>query len=103
MEKNATRLYLEAAQEGDYVAQIELARRYDRGIGVDQDDEAALHWLLQSKASAPTEARLSTQFGNASKVDLTPLHHAVKQNDTNSIRNRRKAYKHFANVGDKNN
>jgi TPR repeat protein len=36
MEENATGLYLEAAERGDYMAQIELARRYYGGIGVGQ-------------------------------------------------------------------
>ena len=51
MEENATHLYLEAAEGGDHVAQIELARRYNCGIGVHRDYEAAFHWLLQSEAT----------------------------------------------------
>jgi hypothetical protein len=106
MEENATSLYLEAAEGGDCMAQIELARRYNCGIGVDQDYEAALRWLLKSEAteaSTPTEALVTSQSHNSSRIDLTPLHHAAKQNDTNGVRNRYVAYKQFVNVGDKNN
>ncbi|RUP51804.1 P-loop containing nucleoside triphosphate hydrolase protein [Jimgerdemannia flammicorona] len=51
MEEHVTWLYLDAAEAGDYVAQRELARRYQYGIGVTMDDDAAFHWLSQTLRS----------------------------------------------------
>ncbi|RUP51961.1 P-loop containing nucleoside triphosphate hydrolase protein [Jimgerdemannia flammicorona] len=45
VEENASRLYLDAANAGDRASQIELARRYQVGIGVQMNSDAAFYWL----------------------------------------------------------
>ncbi len=105
METDATTLYKNAAEAGDKMAQKELAYRYYGGIGVPVDSEAALHWLCQSdipELSGPPGQQIPPHSYEDSRIDLTPLHHAVRRQDVVSIRNHAMHYKQFANMGDKN-
>jgi TPR repeat protein len=46
------RLYEEAANAGEFFAQIELARIYSRGLGVTANPDAALKWYSAAAALA---------------------------------------------------
>ncbi|RUS29494.1 hypothetical protein BC938DRAFT_480597 [Jimgerdemannia flammicorona] len=56
MEMHVTQLYLDAAKAGDRTAQKELACRYQDGIGVQMNSEAAIYWLYKFEGAELPEA-----------------------------------------------
>jgi len=58
----AVRLYEGAAEAGEFVAQVELARIYARGVHVPANPEAARKWY--AVAAAP-----KTSVGNCEKFE----------------------------------
>lgn len=51
--------FLKAAQKGDAEAQTQLARLYDDGQGVEQDEEQALEWYEKAARQGDDEAQLA--------------------------------------------
>ncbi|HET6931067.1 MAG TPA: hypothetical protein VFI45_12160 [Candidatus Acidoferrum sp.] len=48
--EEAAQLYEEAADAGEFLAQVELARMYVRGMGVPANPEAAQRWYAAAAA-----------------------------------------------------
>lgn len=47
-ERKAVELYIKAAEQGNAVAQVNLAWCYQEGSGVDKDDRKAVEWLIKA-------------------------------------------------------
>src|SRR5262249_40646791 len=93
-EKQASSLYGEAANEGDYVAALEMARRFRKRC----DYKNAKKY--EKKLEGQPAAKLQRSFYEFGRIDFTPLHYAAAQNDAHGIEKRIGEYSRFVNVGD---
>ena len=67
--EKATRLYFQAAQQGQILAQVNVGKFFEEGVGgVPQDNEEAYYWYSLALKD-PTELDKSTGENTASKVD----------------------------------
>ena len=90
----AKSLYEEAANANDRVAMLQLAR-----IHLEMRDYGAAR-ALETKLDDPSAPKLQRDFYEYGRIDLTPLHYAVLQNDVDAIEKRAEEYERFVNVGD---
>src|SRR4051794_18286919 len=83
-------------------------QRYESGIGVPMNQLAKLYLFVQVKLaelnyrSPKSTEEASRQLYKNAGVDITPLHYAVQQHDTDRIRKHADGYKQFADSEDNN-
>src|SRR5262249_26575940 len=91
-EKQASSLCEEAADAEDYAAIREMTRRWD----VDRQTRSKYEGRLKDQSAI----ELQRDFYEFGRIDFTPLHYAVAQNDAHGIEKRIGEYNQFVNVGD---
>src|SRR5438270_5588773 len=98
MYTDATQLFQMAADACDGVALQKIVRQYYWGIGVKEDREIASK--LEKQLLRFSEAQLQRDFYEYGRIDFTPLHHAVQQNNINGIQNHINEYSIFIDISD---
>ena len=98
-EIDAITLYAEA---GDRNAMEDLIFRYTHGLGVPKNTATAAYWQKRVAYAKIMKTQTSPSLSEGDGVDLTPLHHAVQQEDVETLRDQVARYKQFVNVKDKN-
>ena len=80
----------------------DLVCNYTYGCEVPRNTTTAAYWRIRAAYAKIMKTQTSPSLSEDDGVDLTPLHHAVQQEDVETLRDQVARYKKFVNVKDKN-